>query len=603
SPVGLGAGLDLAGVAAPGLARFGFGFLELGPVTLEPFAASRPIERRASGAAIWYPDEPANPGLAALERNLRRAGRLPARIGVRLGQRPGSSPAEAAAERRQLISALAPLADFLVLDHWRAADAPIWPLAAWRGHLAELLDHLRDAPRPVPLLIALPPDGDREQALALAGAALELGAAGVVIDGSLADEGGGRLAGRDALAPTLELIRLLRQEAPGLALIGGGAHQPADALALLEAGADLIQLHSGLVDAGPGLPKRINEAIHAAEAPKPPPAPDAGGLARLALLLRQGWLWHFFLGLGMIIGGALAALIAATRVILPYDEAFLGLGRTELAAINARLLPFMAHDRVTLAGTMLSIGALYAMLAAGGMRRGEAWAGHAIVASAAPGFASFFLFLGFGYFDPLHALAALLLLAFFWLGLRGTTAAEPPQRAPSLTNDRTWRRGLWGQLIFVALGAGLIGAGLLIAAIGVNGVFVAEDLAFLRTDAAPLRATNARLIPLVAHDRAGFGGALAADGIAVLTCALWGFRRGARCLWLALALAGLSGFAAAISVHLAVGYTDWLHLTPAFLGLGLFAAGLVCAYPYLCFRPAAERARGPQAISQRELPG
>ena len=42
---------------------------------------------------------------------------------------------------------------------------------------------------------------------------------------------------------------------------GGGVQQPADALALLDAGADLVQLHSGLVYNGPGLAKRTNEAL------------------------------------------------------------------------------------------------------------------------------------------------------------------------------------------------------------------------------------------------------------------------------------------------------------------------------------------------------
>ena len=39
--VGLGAGIDSAGVATPALARFGFGFLELGPVTARALAAGR----------------------------------------------------------------------------------------------------------------------------------------------------------------------------------------------------------------------------------------------------------------------------------------------------------------------------------------------------------------------------------------------------------------------------------------------------------------------------------------------------------------------------------------------------------------------------------
>ena len=71
----------------------------------------------------------------------------------------------------------------------------------------------------------------------------------------------------------------------------------------------------------------------------------------------------------MIVGGVLAWLIAATRVVLPYDEAFIGMTRAQLHAANGRLLAFMAHDRVTLAGTMISIGVLYAGLAWGGMRR------------------------------------------------------------------------------------------------------------------------------------------------------------------------------------------------------------------------------------------
>jgi hypothetical protein len=96
------------------------------------------------------------------------------------------------------------------------------------------------------------------------------------------------------------------------------------------------------------------------------------------------------------------------------------------------------------------------------------------------------------------------------------------------------------------------------------------------------------------------------NGLAVLTCALWGFRRGARWLWWALCLAGGAGFAAAIGVHLAVGYTDPLHLMPAFLGLGLFGLGLFLAYPYLAGRgsaaDASQAAQGAE-ISPPGFPG
>jgi hypothetical protein len=46
----------------------------------------------------------------------------------------------------------------------------------------------------------------------------------------------------------------------------------------------------------------------------------------------------------MIVGGVLAWLIAATTVVLPYDEAFVGMTRAEFAGLNPHLLPFMAHD-------------------------------------------------------------------------------------------------------------------------------------------------------------------------------------------------------------------------------------------------------------------
>jgi hypothetical protein len=66
--VGLGAGLDPDAIAAPGLARFGLGFLELGPVTLEPILAPGTTTRDPDSEAITRPDPPPNPGLAALAR-------------------------------------------------------------------------------------------------------------------------------------------------------------------------------------------------------------------------------------------------------------------------------------------------------------------------------------------------------------------------------------------------------------------------------------------------------------------------------------------------------------------------------------------------------
>jgi hypothetical protein len=107
----------------------------------------------------------------------------------------------------------------------------------------------------------------------------------------------------------------------------------------------------------------------------------------------QNWFWALRMGLGMLVGAALALAIATTRVVLAYDETFVGLSRAQLDAVNPRLLAFMAHDRVALAGTMLTIGILYTGLAAIGLRRGLHWAQVAVQLSAFAGFGTVFLFL------------------------------------------------------------------------------------------------------------------------------------------------------------------------------------------------------------------
>ena len=92
------------------------------------------------------------------------------------------------------------------------------------------------------------------------------------------------------------------------------------------------------------------------------------------------------MGIGMLIGGVLAFVIAATKVVLPYDESFLGMTRDALPAINPRLLDFMAHDRMTLAGVMIATGVLYIGLSLFGIRRGLHWAKQAVLISAFTGF-------------------------------------------------------------------------------------------------------------------------------------------------------------------------------------------------------------------------
>jgi hypothetical protein len=230
---------------------------------------------------------------------------------------------------------------------------------------------------------------------------------------------------------------------------------------------------------------------------------------------------------------------------------------------------------------MLSIGIFYIALAWSGIRRGAHWAHVAVVVSASAGFLSFFSFLGFGYFDPFHAFVTAIITQFLFLCMVLQPAPiQPP--VPEWRESAAWRRGQWGQLLFILLGVGLTGAGLTMTIIGCTHVFMTTDLAFMRTTAAQLHLSYEHLVPLVAHDRATLGGMLIANGLTVWLSAQWGFRAGVRWLWRALALGGNVAFMLAIAVHVVVGYDDTLHLAPALLGWFLWNTALVLTKGWLC---------------------
>jgi hypothetical protein len=119
---------------------------------------------------------------------------------------------------------------------------------------------------------------------------------------------------------------------------------------------------------------------------------------------------------------------------------------------------------------------------------------------------------------------------------------------------------------------GTIGAGVTIQTIGMTSVFVATDLTFMQITSQELDAINPRLIPLIAHDRAGFGGGLATAGLLTLASAWFGAP--CRSLWQALFIGGLVGWTSAIFIHPMIGYTDFIHLAPAVMGAILFFIGL-----------------------------
>jgi len=136
-----------------------------------------------------------------------------------------------------------------------------------------------------------------------------------------------------------------------------------------------------------------------------------------------------------------------------------------------------------------------------------------------------------------------------------------------------WRRAQWGQLAWVVHAVGLLIAGAVILWVGMTSVFVAEDLNFLCLKSRDAGELGAKMVAVVAHDRATLGGMLFASGAGMFLSVLWCFRRGAAWLWTTTAFLGIPAYTAALGVHLWVGYIDWRHLVHAVAGLVLWVAG------------------------------
>jgi len=281
----------------------------------------------------------------------------------------------------------------------------------------------------------------------------------------------------------------------------------------------------------------------------------------------------------LALAGGFAIFQSASGEFLPHDTAYLGMSTRELCGIDqCRIVHFMFHDRVSFGGSLIAIAAMYLWMAEFPLRAGEAWAWWTLAASGALGFGSFLTYLGYGYLDTWHGVATLFLLPCFvgglamtWKLVRGQAGYKLPWPAWRSTAGR-------GRALMLTAGALMIVAGVTIQIIGMTTVFVPTDLAFMGLTREQIAAINPRLIPLIAHDRAGFGGGVATAGLLVLGSVWWG--RPSKSLWQALLVGGIAGWGCAIGIHPIIGYTSAIHVGPAigvaalyFMGLGMMGRG------------------------------
>jgi len=286
--------------------------------------------------------------------------------------------------------------------------------------------------------------------------------------------------------------------------------------------------------------------------------------------------------LGLIGAGCFAFFLGVTGHFLPHDISHLGMTADDLRSLaDARLVHFMIHDRVSFGGAIIAVGTLYLWLAEFPLGSTKGWAWWTLLFSGAIGFASFLAYLGYGYLDSWHALATLVLLPIFAWGMYKCLARVRPLPSIRTLIADAWRPSLkspfeFGRLLLLITALCLMFGGLIITTVGMTTVFVPQDLEFMELGTADLQSANPRLIPLIAHDRAGFGGGVCCCGFTMFCCVLWGDL--SRSLWQALLITGTFGFGSAIGVHFPIGYLSFTHLAPAYLGAAMFYLGMVLIF-------------------------
>jgi len=269
--IGLAAGFDKDGAAIRGWAALGFGFVELGTVTPRPQLGSpRPrLFRLREDEALINRMGFNNLGADALARRIREARpHLPEGfvIGVNIGRNRDGD----ASDYSTVARAVADVADYLAVNV-SSPNTPGLRDLQDPDRLRELLGGVRAAaPRP-PILAKLSPDLEGSQLDELIGTLISSKASGVILSNTTTARDGlhsasacesGGLSGPPLLPSTVASIARARLLAgDGLVIMAsGGIGSAEDVTKVMDAGADLVQLWTGLIYTGPGL---IGETVDA----------------------------------------------------------------------------------------------------------------------------------------------------------------------------------------------------------------------------------------------------------------------------------------------------------------------------------------------------
>lgn len=280
NPVGIAAGFDRNGEAYRELAALGFGFVEVGTVTPRPQAGNpRPrVFRLPKDNAIINRIGLSNRGLETAIRHLRRphGGVI---VGCNIGKNTSTPAENAPADYLKLFRNLYQYADYFTVNI--SCDNSCREGATHtREHILQILNPLFDFRRGQnqyrPIMLKISPDMTDEVIDRITDVLMETPLDGIVAtNGSHGREGlrtsrttlekigSGRLSGAPLTRRAVEIVRRIHTRSGGTyPIIGvGGLMSADDVRAMLNAGADLVQLYTGYIYEGPGLVRNVCRAL------------------------------------------------------------------------------------------------------------------------------------------------------------------------------------------------------------------------------------------------------------------------------------------------------------------------------------------------------
>ena len=281
NPVGIAAGFDKNGRHIRALAALGFGFVEVGTVTPRPQAGNpRPrLFRLPPDRALINRMGFNNEGLDALVRQLQQPRPAGIIIGGNIGKNKDTPNEQAVDDYIGCFERLFPWVDYFAVNV-SSPNTPNLRALQDREPLTHLLAELqqRNAAKenPKPVFLKIAPDLTDTQLDDIIAIVRKTGIAGIIAanttisrtglktpDATIERMGAGGLSGSPVRERSTQIVRYLRAHLPPpFAIIGvGGIDGPDSAREKLDAGADLVQVYTGFIYAGPMLAAQIVQGL------------------------------------------------------------------------------------------------------------------------------------------------------------------------------------------------------------------------------------------------------------------------------------------------------------------------------------------------------